>query len=67
MVCVLNSCKVIFGILNHNRLDKTGADTFILLLISTVIKLALTISIPIPNILNDLDMIIFSEENHHII
>lgn len=38
MVCVLNSCKVIFGILNHNRLNKTGADSFIPLLIYTIIK-----------------------------
>lgn len=37
MVCILNSCKVIFGILRHFKLDKDGADSFIPLLIYVII------------------------------
>lgn len=38
MICVLNSCKVIFGILRHHKLEEKGADSFIPLLIYTILK-----------------------------
>ncbi|CCK71419.1 guanine nucleotide exchange factor VPS9 KNAG_0G03620 [Huiozyma naganishii CBS 8797] len=38
VVCILNCCKVIFGLLRHNNLDKEGADSFIPLLITVVLK-----------------------------
>lgn len=38
MICVLNSCKVIFGILRHHKLEEKGADSFIPLLIYTLLK-----------------------------
>ncbi|CCF55736.1 hypothetical protein KAFR_0A03010 [Kazachstania africana CBS 2517] len=38
MVCILNSCRVIFGLLKHHRLDKEGADSFIPLLIFIILK-----------------------------
>lgn len=38
MVCVLNSCKVIFGLLKHTKLAHGGADNFIPLLIYTILK-----------------------------
>lgn len=38
MVCILNACKVIFGILKHFQLDKNGADSFIPLLIYVIIN-----------------------------
>lgn len=38
MICILNSCKVIFGILRHHRLADKGADSFIPLLIFTILR-----------------------------
>ncbi|EDO15277.1 hypothetical protein Kpol_455p8 [Vanderwaltozyma polyspora DSM 70294] len=38
MVNILNACKVLFGILKHNKLDHNGADSFIPLLIFTILK-----------------------------
>lgn len=38
MICVLNSCKVIFGILRHHKVEEKGADNFIPLLIYTILK-----------------------------
>ncbi|AMD21512.1 HER234Wp [Eremothecium sinecaudum] len=38
IVCVLNSCKVIFAFLKHSKLDVSGADIFLPLLIYTLIK-----------------------------
>lgn len=38
MICVLNSCKVIFAILRHHKLEDKGADCFIPLLIFTILK-----------------------------
>lgn len=38
MICVLNSCKVIFAILRHHKLEDKGADSFIPLLIFTILK-----------------------------
>lgn len=38
MVCILNCCKVIFGILKQSHLEKNGADSFIPLLIYTILK-----------------------------
>lgn len=37
MICILNSCKVIFGILRHHKLADKGADSFIPLLIYTIL------------------------------
>ncbi|QLL34671.1 hypothetical protein HG536_0H00460 [Torulaspora globosa] len=38
MICILNSCKVIFGMLRHHRLADKGADSFIPLLIFTILR-----------------------------
>lgn len=38
IVCVLNSCKVLFGILKHNKEADGGADHFVPLLIFTLLK-----------------------------
>ncbi|QEU60740.1 Vps9 [Kluyveromyces lactis] len=38
MVCVLNSCKVLFGLLKHNNKLNGGADHFVPLLIFTLLK-----------------------------
>lgn len=38
MICILNSCKVIFGILRHHKLADKGADSFIPLLIYTILR-----------------------------
>ncbi|CCH60424.1 hypothetical protein TBLA_0C06290 [Henningerozyma blattae CBS 6284] len=38
VVCILNSCKVLFGILKQSQLEGKGADTFIPLLIYTLLK-----------------------------
>ncbi|CCE62644.1 hypothetical protein TPHA_0C04960 [Tetrapisispora phaffii CBS 4417] len=38
IVCILNSCKVIFSILKHNKLEQNGADSFIPFLIYSLLK-----------------------------
>ncbi|QLG71689.1 hypothetical protein HG535_0C00380 [Zygotorulaspora mrakii] len=38
MICILNSCKVIFGILRHHTVEEKGADNFIPILIYTILK-----------------------------
>lgn len=38
MVCVLNCCKVLFGILKHSKAAHGGADDFVPLLIYTLLK-----------------------------
>ncbi|AAS51570.1 ADL349Wp [Eremothecium gossypii ATCC 10895] len=38
IVCILNACKIIFGLLKHSRLEHGGADVFVPLLIYTVLK-----------------------------
>lgn len=38
MICVLNCCKVIFSLLKHSKLEDSGADHFVPLLIYTVLS-----------------------------
>lgn len=38
MVCILNCCKVIFGLLRHYKLENGGADSFVPMLIYVVLK-----------------------------
>lgn len=38
LICILNCCKIIFGLLRYNNLEKDGADSFIPLLIFIIIK-----------------------------
>ena len=38
MVCILNCCKVIFGLLRHYKLENSGADSFVPMLIYVVLK-----------------------------
>lgn len=38
VICILNCCKVIFGLLKHAKTTDTSADSFIPLLIYTVLK-----------------------------
>ncbi|KAI5305623.1 hypothetical protein KEM56_003843 [Ascosphaera pollenicola] len=38
VICILNCCKVIFGLLKHAKASDTSADSFLPLLIYTVLK-----------------------------
>lgn len=38
IVCILNCCKVIFGLLKHHNLEADGADSFIPLLIFIILR-----------------------------
>lgn len=42
LICILNCCKIIFGLLRYNNLEKEGADSFIPLLIFIIIKSDIT-------------------------
>ena len=37
IVCILNTCKIIFSILKHSKLEQDGADSFVPLLIYVII------------------------------
>lgn len=38
MICILNCCKVIFGLIRHTMGNEVGADAFVPILIFVVLR-----------------------------